>query len=62
MLAGDFNQWPIEHCIEDFIDMEHVTVGPTRGDREIDKTFVNFARAVTASGTLPPLETEADPG
>ena len=36
VLAGDFNQWPIEHYIEDFIDIAHVPVGPTRGDRDID--------------------------
>ena len=34
--------------------------GPTRGDRSIDRSFVNFNRPIKESGTLEPLETEDD--
>ena len=58
MVSGDFNQWPINEIIEDHPDLLEVDHGPTRGDRSIDRTFVNFGRALTEYGTLPPLETE----
>lgn len=57
-LAGDFNHWPIEEATEDHVDMAEVTHSCTRGSRSIDRSFVNFSRAIVESGTLPPLETE----
>lgn len=39
--------------------MREVHVGPTRGDRAIDRLFCNMTRGVVASGTVPSLETEA---
>ena len=62
VLAGDFNQWPIQEAVQDFVDMSEVAVGPTRGSRAIDRVFVNFGQAVTAKGTVEPLETESDGG
>ena len=59
IVAGDFNHWPIQDIVQDHPDLTEVQHGPTRGDREIDRTFVNFGRAVTESGMLPPLETES---
>ena len=58
MVCGDFNQWPVNEIIEDHPDLLEVDHGPTRGDRSIDRTFVNFGRALIEYGTLPPLETE----
>ena len=58
VISGDFNQWGIEDIVQDHPELVEVNYGPTRGDRAIDRTFVNFGRAITESGTLPPLETE----
>ena len=56
VLTGDFNQWHIDQALVEFQDISKVPVGPTRGDREIDRYFTNMSRAVTASGTVPPLD------
>ena len=56
VISGDFNQWPIQDYLIDFNDLKEIDVGPSRGDRKIDRTFVNFAEQITASGVLPPLE------
>ena len=58
LVAGDFNDWKIDGALADFADIREVEVGPTRGRRSIERIFVNFARSVTESGTLAPLETE----
>ena len=58
VMAGDFNQWPIEELIQEHPDLTEVQHGPTRGDRAIDRSLVNFGRAISESGSLPPLETE----
>ena len=58
VVAGDFNQWPVQDILQDHPDLQEVVHGPTRGDREIDRSFVNFGRSITESGALPPLETE----
>ena len=60
VIGGDFNQWPIQDVTDDFSDLSEVLVGPSRGDRSIDRLFVNFSRCIATSGTLPPLST--DPG
>ena len=60
MIAGDFNQWPIQDAVKDFSDIVEVDVGHSRGTRSIDRTFINFSRSLKASGTLPPLTTEPD--
>ena len=57
-VAGDFNQWRIDEILADFIDVREIEVGPTRGDRLIDRIFSNSGRAVVESGSLPPLETD----
>ena len=54
VIGGDFNQWPIEEISQDHPDLTEVKHGPTRGDREIDRTFVNFGRSIRESGALPP--------
>ena len=58
ILAGDFNHWPAEEAIEDHLEVREVLHGNTRGNRQIDRSFTNFPRAISDSGTLPPLETE----
>ena len=58
LLGGNFNQWPAQDSILEFPDMSEVLVGPTRGDRSIDRIFSNIGRSLTAAGTVPPLETE----
>ena len=60
VIAGDFNPWEVEQALVEFTDIKEVLVGPTRGDRAIDCLFCNFSRGVTSSGTVPPLETEAE--
>ena len=63
VLAGDFNQWPIDQALVEFPDVSEVQVGPTRGDRTIDRVFLNMGRAVDSAGTVPPLDsghTESD--
>ena len=56
VLSGDFNQWRIEDHLADFPDLSEHDVGPTRGDRCIDRIFSNLS--VSVSGTVPPLETD----
>ena len=60
VVAGDFNQWDAPTALQEFVDISEVSVGPTRGDQSIDRLFCNMSRAVIESGTVPPLETEAD--
>lgn len=60
LVAGDFNQWQVERALEEFVDIGEVRVGPTRGDREIDRMFCNFRTGMTESGTIPSLETEGE--
>ena len=60
VVAGDVNQWDLSSALQEFPDLSEVAVGPTRGDREIDRLFCNMTRGVTESGTVPPLETESD--
>ena len=61
VVSGDFNQWPVNDLLEEHPDLSKVDHGPTRQGRSIDRTFVvNFPRAVTASGTSIPLETEEE--
>ena len=56
VVGGDFNQWAIDDALVDFEDIKEAEVGPTRGDRCLDRLFVNFP--VTEAGTAPPLETD----
>ena len=58
IVGGDFNQWQVQDITQEHPDLAEVLHGPTRGDRAIDRTFVNFGRAIAESGTLQPLETE----
>ena len=58
IVAGYFNQWPVEEFLEEHPDMGEVDHGPTREDRCIDRTFVNFSRSIVESGTTDPLETD----
>ena len=58
VVAGDFNQWAIAQALVEFPDMRETHVGATRGDRAIDRFFSNVSRSVSASGTVPALESE----
>ena len=58
VVSGDFNQWPVQDLLDEHSDLSEVDHGPTRLGRSIDRTFVNFHRAVRSSGTSTPLETE----
>ena len=58
LIAGDFNQWNISDALSEFPDLEEVPSPPTRGDRKIDKVFVNWLDDVHDSGCLPLLETD----
>ena len=55
-VAGDWNQWPVDHVLQEHTDMTEVEHGPTRNERKIDKFLVNFGRAVSESDTLRPLD------
>ena len=59
VVAGDFNQWDIGPILLDFPDLQEASVGATRGDRSIDRIFINLT--CSESDTVPPLETDADP-
>ena len=41
-----------------FPDLGEAPVGPTRGGRSLDRTFVSFHDNITECGTVPPLETD----
>ena len=58
LLAGDFNQWPVQDALEDYHDITEVLTPPTREDRRIDRIFTNWQQEIVESGCLPPLETE----
>ena len=57
-IAGDFNQWRIEDHLADFLDIGEAPVGPTSGQRSIDRIFLNCSKSIRESGTLAPLKTE----
>ena len=56
VVPGDFKQWDLSSALQEFADLSEVHVGPTRGDRAIDRLFCNISRGILASGTVPPLE------
>ena len=56
VVAGDWNQWPLEVVRDDHPDLHEVDHGPTRGDRKIDRFLVNFSRSIRLSDTLCPLD------
>ena len=56
VVAGDWNQWPVESVVQDHVDLSEVDHGPTRGDRKLDRFLVNFPRAIAESDVLPPLD------
>ena len=58
ILAGDFNQWSITDISQEHDLLKSIDHGPTRNDRNIDKTFVNFGRSLVEYHTLEPLEDE----
>ena len=58
VVSGDFNQWPLQDLMDEHPDLSEVDHGPTRLGRSIDRTLVNFPRAIKSSGTSTPLETE----
>ena len=60
VVAGDFNQWDVAECLEEFADITEVPVGCTRGGRSIDRIFTNMGRRVVGSGMWAPLETDGD--
>ena len=56
VVAGDWNQWPVDHVCQEHADLTEVEHGPTRGENKIDKFLVNCGRAIVESDTLPPLD------
>ena len=60
VVAGDFNQWPIDQALADYPDLAEAPVGPTRGTRSIDRIFVSAGQddQLVEAGTLNPLETD----
>ena len=56
VVSGDFNQWDVGGALRDFNDLLESPVGPSRGDRSIDRTFSNLTEFVQECGTVPPLE------
>ena len=60
LVSGDFNQWEIDQALIDYQDLVEVQTPPTRGDRNIDRTFTNWPEDITDAGCVPPLETELE--
>ena len=60
VIAGDFNQWLMAEKLEEFCDLQEIPTPPTRGNRKIDKIFLNWSDDVDDAGCLPPLETELE--
>ena len=60
IVGGDFNQWKIGGAMDNFVDMKEIDVGPTRGNKTIDRVFTNMSRSIIESGTVTPLVTEDD--
>ena len=58
LVAGDFNQWDIAGALSEFSDLEELSTPATRGDRHIDKIFMNWPEHIHEGGCVPPLETE----
>ena len=56
VVAGDWNQWPLEAISQDHPDLAEVDHPPTRAGRKIDRFLVNFPRAIVQSDVLPPLD------
>ena len=54
VVASDFNQWDIKSALDDYVNLEKVDAGATRGARSIDRVFLNFGSAITKKGTVPP--------
>ena len=61
VVCGDFNQWKLPEALQEFRDLKEVNVGPTRGDKAIDRTFTNFAK-ITEAATLNPLQPDSQEG
>ena len=59
VVSGDFNQWPLEKALEDFIDLREEDVGCTRGSRTIDRTFTNFGTAVREAFSTAPIQADS---
>ena len=58
IIAGDFNQWDPACITEEHPDIREINHGPTREGLAIDRSFVNFSRAIREASTLEPLESE----
>lgn len=41
-VAGNWNQWPVDHILQEHTDLTEVAHGPTRNGRRIDKFLVNL--------------------
>ena len=57
VVSGDYNQWPFQELLHKHPYLSELDHGPTRLDRSIDRTLVNFPRAIDTSGSSAPLET-----
>ena len=57
-VGGDFNQWDISDALIDFPDLAEILTPPTRKDRRIDRTFLNWSESVKEIACLSPLEAE----
>ena len=57
VVSGDFKHWHVQELLDKHPDLAEVDHGPTRMGRSIDRTLVNFPRAVKSSSTSTPLET-----
>ena len=56
IVAGDWNQWPVDYVRQEHTDLVEVEHGPTRNGNKIDKFLINFHRSVDESDTLHPLD------
>ena len=61
-ITGDFNQWQIDEALLDYPDLIEVLSAPTRNDRLIDRSFINWHEDVNNVAVLAPLETDEQGG
>ena len=58
IVIGDSNQWDLGGALEEFPEIGEAHHLNTRGNRSIDRIFLNFTEKITSVNTLPPLESD----
>ena len=59
VVAGDFNQFDVVETLKEHQDLDECTVGPTKGNRLIDRTITNLKKHITYKGTIAALQPDS---